>query len=389
MLEYLQELSDICAYEYPYLLPILFGLMGLSIGSYLNVVIYRVPRGLSTNNPSRSFCPNCKKLIPWYLNIPVLSWVILRGLSACCKQPISPRYLLVELLTAALFVWASLTFSYENLLAQICLCLWIAIGIAIAFIDWEQMIVSVRLCCLGGVSGFLVAFFSPSLVSDGATLEPTYGALYSLFGAGLSFLIIKSIAVLGRAAFGRKSEQFDEGCVWSMCATEDEEDIVLSINGKKYLWSELFFDAGHKLIFKNASLKLGEHIQGKVQDGNLTPDGECDIQMTATHIILPDGGSIPLLDYQSAAGTCSEWVQMREAMGSGDAWIALAIGALVGWQGFAVALIAGSIIGILWAILTRVSRGVPMPFGPCLILGTFVYLQGWHQVLWNYYLSLY
>src|SRR5271155_4291001 len=75
--------------------------LGLAFGSFLNVCIYRLPLGLSTVKP-RSACPNCKKPIAFYDNLPVLSWLLLGGRCRNCKIKISPRYLLVELLTAVL-----------------------------------------------------------------------------------------------------------------------------------------------------------------------------------------------------------------------------------------------------------------------------------------------
>jgi len=86
----------------PILAPAIFAL-GLSFGSFLNVCIYRLPRAQSVVTP-RSACPNCGDLIPLYHNIPVLSWLILRGKCRACKQPISPRYLVIELLTGLLFL---------------------------------------------------------------------------------------------------------------------------------------------------------------------------------------------------------------------------------------------------------------------------------------------
>jgi leader peptidase (prepilin peptidase)/N-methyltransferase len=77
--------------------------LGLAFGSFLNVCIYRLPREKSVVTP-RSACPHCGKQIPLYDNLPVLSWLVLRGKCRQCKQPISPRYLVVELLTGLLFL---------------------------------------------------------------------------------------------------------------------------------------------------------------------------------------------------------------------------------------------------------------------------------------------
>ena len=84
--------------------------LGLCFGSFLNVCIYRLPRGKSVVAP-RSACPHCGDQIPLYHNVPVLSWMILRGKCRSCKEPISPRYLIVELLMGALFLVCYLHFG--------------------------------------------------------------------------------------------------------------------------------------------------------------------------------------------------------------------------------------------------------------------------------------
>jgi leader peptidase (prepilin peptidase)/N-methyltransferase len=86
----------------PFLVAAIFAL-GLCFGSFLNVCIYRLPKGKSVVTP-RSACPHCGDPIPLYHNLPVLSWLILRGKCRACEQPISPRYLVIELLTGLLFL---------------------------------------------------------------------------------------------------------------------------------------------------------------------------------------------------------------------------------------------------------------------------------------------
>lgn len=84
----------------------LLWLLGLCVGSFLNVVVYRLNAGLSVARPARSFCPHCRTAIAWYDNIPVLSWILLRGRCRHCARPISVQYPLIEAGTALVFVLA-------------------------------------------------------------------------------------------------------------------------------------------------------------------------------------------------------------------------------------------------------------------------------------------
>jgi leader peptidase (prepilin peptidase)/N-methyltransferase len=112
-------------------------LLGLAVGSFLNVVIHRVPRGESVVSPA-SRCPRCGTPIRARHNVPVLGWLILRGRCADCRTPISARYPLVELGTGLLF--AALAWRLDRLdrLSAVPAYLWFAaIGIALALIDLE------------------------------------------------------------------------------------------------------------------------------------------------------------------------------------------------------------------------------------------------------------
>src|SRR5512142_2069577 len=84
---------------------LVFFTFGCIVGSFLNVCIYRMPRGESLVSPP-SHCPHCGYSIPWYLNIPLITWLYLRGKCANCAAPIHVRYIIVELLTGVMF-WAA------------------------------------------------------------------------------------------------------------------------------------------------------------------------------------------------------------------------------------------------------------------------------------------
>ena len=114
---------------------VLAGLLGLAVGSFLNVVVWRVPQGTSVVSPP-SACPSCGHPIRARDNIPVLSWLLLRGRCRDCSAPISVRYPLVELGTAAAFVLVALKFELTwPLPAYLYLA---AVGIALALIDLDH-----------------------------------------------------------------------------------------------------------------------------------------------------------------------------------------------------------------------------------------------------------
>lgn len=112
------------------------GILGLAVGSFLNVVIYRVPRQESVVSP-RSACPSCGALIAGRDNIPVASWLLLKGRCRACEAPISRRYPVVELATAALFAGAGARLGFD---ASLPAFLFLLAGlVALSFIDVERL----------------------------------------------------------------------------------------------------------------------------------------------------------------------------------------------------------------------------------------------------------
>jgi leader peptidase (prepilin peptidase)/N-methyltransferase len=167
---------------------VLIGLLGLLLGSFLNVVIYRLPRGESLNRPA-SRCPSCGAPVKPYDNIPVLSWLILRGRCRNCGARISARYPLVEALTAAVFVGAALTRGVDDDLA-----LWLpfaAMLIAVAGIDLDHRIIPNKILLPAAIWGIVgTTIFRPDNIDD------------SLIAGGIAFMALFLAAVAYPAGLG-------------------------------------------------------------------------------------------------------------------------------------------------------------------------------------------
>lgn len=152
--------------------------LGACIGSFLNVVIYRVPNELSIVMPN-SACPNCKNPIKPYDNIPVLSWLILGGKCRSCKEPIAWRYPAVELLTAWLFVLVAWQIGFTPFLAVA--LAFSAAMISLIFIDAEHMILPNVITYPMFVIALIVRIVFP--IAFGYTFsDMTYGPISSLHG---------------------------------------------------------------------------------------------------------------------------------------------------------------------------------------------------------------
>lgn len=135
------------------------GLFGLLIGSFLNVCIYRLPRDLSVVRP-RSHCPYCEKLVAWYDNVPVLSYLLLGAKCRHCKAPIHWQYPLVELATGALFFYSVYTLGWNALGLKH--CLFSAIMVDLIVTDWNDRILPDEFTYGGFVAALLIAPFTPA-----------------------------------------------------------------------------------------------------------------------------------------------------------------------------------------------------------------------------------
>ena len=132
--------------------------LGLAFGSFLNVCIYRLPRGISVVTP-RSACPKCKHAIALYDNLPVLSWLILRGRCRHCKAPISSRYWIIELLTGLLFLACYWYFGLTISTLKYCTFAFLVLGLI--FTDADTKLLPDKLTLPGLALGIAFSFFVP------------------------------------------------------------------------------------------------------------------------------------------------------------------------------------------------------------------------------------
>lgn len=156
--------------------------IGACLGSFANVIIYRLPQGLSVVLP-RSYCYACRKPILWYDNIPLISWLLLRGKCRHCQAPFSVRYWIVELMTALLFmslyIYMGFTWTFFEYLIFI-------FGLVVCtFIDFDHMILPDEFTLSGIVLGLL-----------GAALNPEREFLDSLWGVLLGGGFLWAIAYI-------------------------------------------------------------------------------------------------------------------------------------------------------------------------------------------------
>ena len=180
-------------------------IFGTIIGSFLNVVIYRLPRGGSVLKPAFSFCPSCGSQIKWYDNIPVISFFILKGKCRQCNSKISYRYPFVEFLTGVVSVLAlwktGLSVDYFFIFT------FLALMIALTFIDLDFKIIPDEINFIGFLTGIIYSFFRKDFSTIDALLGGLVGAgilwgisfLYKKYRGieGLGFGDVKMMAFVG------------------------------------------------------------------------------------------------------------------------------------------------------------------------------------------------
>jgi leader peptidase (prepilin peptidase) / N-methyltransferase len=338
-----------------------FFAFGCIVGSFLNVCIYRMPLELSVVSPP-SHCPHCKYSIPFYLNIPLVTWLWLGGKCKNCGAEISPRYFIVELLTGVAFLSCWLKFGDPNhplqtmLIAFVC-AVFLAGLICATFIDFEHFIIPDEITLGGIVAGIAASFFLPQL--QGAT-SPGAGMLRSFFGAAVGAGIVYAILRFGKLMFGRQKIKLPS-----------ETKIIFSetrvhLPDREILYEEIFYRKSDTIVvrartvelvdrgYKNVTVRLSPSSL-KIGDEEINPD------------------VVPVLEVE-----CAEIILPREAMGLGDVKFMAGIGAFIGWQGVIFSLMVSSMIGaavgVVLILLRKREWSSRMPYGPYIALAAAIWI---------------
>ncbi len=367
--------------ELPVFLAIVSAILGATVGSFLNVVIYRLPRGLSVNEPRRSFCPSCKYKIPFHLNIPILSWFLLAGKCKNCSGVVSFRYCFVEILTAFLFLLAWLTFAgsfdqifYNN--PQLVLVSWFLISLLVAasFIDIEHQIIPDGINRCGIIVGIISAFIFPNIVHEfmGMDKSPSQefssrieAVGWSLAGMACGFVILYSVVIFGKILFGKKSLSSGEPVTWNII--EGKENPILIIGDNEIRFEDLFFVGTETIVLDSTEIEI-----------NSKQYGADDLVVYYDRLVVGGENVIPINEWQTLKGISSKITYKREAMGLGDVKFIAMFGAFIGWKGVLFALFAASIIGtsinLPGKFLGKGTAFTRIPFGPYLAVGALFWL---------------
>jgi leader peptidase (prepilin peptidase)/N-methyltransferase len=344
--------------EEPKLFNLLAFLLGAAIGSFLNVCIYRLPRDLSVNQPKRSFCPACKKPIPWHQNVPLLSWLLLRGRCAHCGSKIAFRYFGVELMTALLFLCVWRTFPPTVAVAY---WVFVALVIAATFIDFEHFIIPDEITIGGAAAGVVASLAVPELMNTDSRVA---AVIRSLLAAALGYLTLWVVLEAGKAAFGRKRIRLEAPAPFLWKRQGDDADFV--VGNERSLWSEYFARESDRLVLYCNEARV---------DHRLFAEETLEFHYNRVTV----AGQEYLLDaVDDISGVVRELQIPREAMGRGDLKFLAAIGAFLGWRAVLFSVFAGSVLGSLVGLLTLILGkrvwSAKLPFGPYLAFGALVWM---------------
>jgi leader peptidase (prepilin peptidase)/N-methyltransferase len=321
--------------------------LGCMVGSFLNVCIYRMPLGKSIVSPP-SHCPHCQYSIPFYLNIPLVTWLMLRGRCANCRAPIPARYFIVELLTGVMFLGCWLLYGRQSPAMALVLCLVMAGLIAATFIDLDHFIIPDEITIGGIVVGFLCSFAVPQLHQAAGDIPKALTS--SFLGIVVGGLLVEGVRQAGKLAFGRMK-----------IPLEGETKVLFGETGmalpnREIPYEEIFYRKSDAIRFRARRVEIADRcfidvdvalspLKLKIAGEQFDPEQNLYMEAVTDSMVLP-----------------------REAMGFGDVKFMAGIGAFLGWQATIFSLVVssfiGALVGGLLILLKRHERSNPIPYGP-------------------------
>lgn len=373
--------------------------IGACVGSFLNVVVWRLPRGESIVSPP-SHCPKCGKNLKWYDNLPIIGWLKLRGKCRFCAQPISARYPIVEAVTGALFAGYYIAFfmlgmgpcpspgaprggwgaGFMNMsqhwpvyflyMALLCILL------AASLIDAELYIIPLELLWFIGAVGLIVHAIIDTPRTPGSLNSSQVGAALAAGGALgllLSLALLKKKWIKASFADGGPLMEIDREAYERELAAAKREGRELDYEAPEYTPAQVRAEVRHEMVFLLPPLVLAGFFAALAL--LVRPVGEAWSSVVSHHWLSALLGSILGL----LIGGFVVWLTRilgtlafgREAMGMGDVHLMAAVGAVLGAGGATVAFFLAPFFGLVLAIyLLATGTKRELPYGPYLSLAT-------------------
>ncbi len=334
-------------------------LFGCVVGSFLNVCVYRIPRGISILIPARSYCPSCKGQIPWKHNIPILSWLLLSGHCAECGAAISIRYPVIELSAGLLFALGAWLLPFPLFIP-----VWIftACLIVATFVDLEFFIIPDSVSLGGLLAALICSLLFPQL-HHASSMFDSLGA--SIMGACVGATILYLVSELGKLAFGRYRFAFPYPAPFFL-ESDPDEGLRIVLNDEAFCWEDHFFRKSDRIIFSVVEAQIdGHEYRG------------CQLVFSADKLTI-GGQTWSLQPVPELRGSVKAASFPREAMGFGDVKLIAMVGAFTGWTGVLFTIPSASMIGaahgLIATMLGRRELSAKIPFGPYLSIGALVWI---------------
>lgn len=379
--------------------------MGACVGSFLNVVIYRLPRGESIAFPG-SHCPSCGRAIRWYDNIPLLSWLALGGRCRFCKTHISPRYLVIELVTALLVGGLYVCYyivefrrgagefevTWPMFIAHAALVCGL---LACSAVDIEKWIVPLEVCWFVSVVGVVAAAAAPwayHSIKDYPwmlTVSPASGAMAVAGAIGLviaivlqhygllqqSFLDAVEKPVLNIKPARKNAPTAGKDAAPAASKATPRVSVAITaqhgVNPRKEVLREVLFlapaiglaVAAYFLVTEVPAVRSGwNHLTNESQAGTAGAFARHFNGLLAAIFGYLVGGA--WIWGTRIIGTLAFG---KEAMGLGDVHIMAAVGAVAGWTVPTLAFFVAPVFGLAWALYLWIARNQrELPYGPWL-----------------------